>query len=63
MIVLKIFRYIRRLLPVQTVTSASITELEKGLRRISFEKEQIKTVKHMQSVVFIFSSPFLLSLV
>lgn len=39
-----LFRYIRRLLPVQTVTSASITELEKGLRRIKLDKEDAKTV-------------------
>ena len=39
-----LFRHIRRLLPVQTVTSASIAELEKGIRRIKVEKENIKTV-------------------
>lgn len=44
---INIFRYIRRLLPVQTVTSASISELEKGLRRIKVDKEGAKTVQEI----------------
>lgn len=39
-----IFRFIRRILPVQFVTSASITELEKGLRKLEIDKNNIKTV-------------------